>query len=210
VGCVREEDFRGKDIDEKNVNSVIAFVNFDGDSFSSANSTIFSVCDAVEKMKLSSVKSASKLIELGAKAIVLFYETSFKDFQNSSLLSAQKEIVDMFNICREEFKATDLKLATKKFLIEKKENKINKKKFTAAMVVPTYKRLDFIFCYTFAELNNKLKKMLSNEDKEYFNDFIPIIVVENVLAPGVIPSEPLYEEVCVIYSINSFLIIISK
>lgn len=56
--------------------STVAFLNFNGDAFTTAASKALSVTDAVKKKKSKAVQPIIRLLTHAPKAIVLFYETS--------------------------------------------------------------------------------------------------------------------------------------
>lgn len=79
VAAVRPTDIKRTEPeggDSMGTSSTVAFLNFNGDAFTTAASKALSVTDAVKKKKSKAVQPIIRLLTHAPKAIVLFYETS--------------------------------------------------------------------------------------------------------------------------------------
>jgi hypothetical protein len=164
----------------------VAFVSIDGDAFTRADS-VFSAFDVAQRNKAVAVQPISKLIELGAKAIVVVYEpTSASD---GDIVSQFEQIQALVNAQREEY-------------ITARNKELKKLKRSP----PTYKVIKFLSCKSFAELNHRLDVLLrygefsatqkqSSSAEVFFAGTIPVVLLQGVSFPGVVPDEPPFVEV---------------
>jgi hypothetical protein len=158
----------------------VAFLNWEGDAFAEQEH-VSSAFNVAKTNKAAAIQPILKLVEYEAQAIVLLYESNLTASSRggvSSILPHFDEISALIQAKYEEHKLANDKLLKK-----------NKQK------PGYYKKLSFLKFASFAEFYFEMDRLLSRPDYDlYFSETIPIVVLENIAIPGVVPSEPAYEE----------------
>jgi hypothetical protein len=157
----------------------IAFVSFDGSAFSQQGA-VRSAFDVKQDNKLRAIAPVLKLVEYGAKAVVLLYESpcTVKEPATDAVIPFFDELKNLISQQR-----ADAIAKTTKALRKLKQKP------------PTYKELVFFKYASFAEfyyhIDTVLKEDANTSQKNgFFNLNVPIILVENTRAAGVVPPEP--------------------
>jgi hypothetical protein len=163
----------------------IAFVSLNGGAFSAQNA-VQSAFDVKQGNKVKAVAPVLKLVEHGAKAVVMVYE---------SCITEANPAGDAVLLHFDEVKAlisqqwADYIAKTNKALRKLKQKP------------PQYKELVFSKYASFAEFYYHAEGIFKGEEASgsskngYFQLNTPIILIENTLVPGVIPPEPQLQEI---------------
>lgn len=177
VGAVRLEDLTAGVT--AGAQGRMAFVAFDGGAFSQ-QSAVRSAFDVRRESKLRAIAPVLKLVEDGAKAVVLLYESScvVPDPATDTVLPFFDEFKNLISQQR-----ADVVTKTHRALRKLKQKP------------PTHKELVFYKYASFAEFYHHVDALLkedtnSSQKNGFFNLNIPIILVENTRATGVVPPEP--------------------
>ena len=160
----------------------VAFLNWDGGAFAEQGH-VSSAFNVAETNKVAAIQPILKLVQYEAQAIVLLYESNLTASTRGEALSIMPhfdEISALMQAKYEEYQVVNDKLLKK-----------NKQKPQGY-----YKKLSFLKFASFAEFYFEMDRLLSRSDYDlYFSETIPIVVLENIAIPGVVPAEPAYEEV---------------
>jgi len=159
----------------------VAFLNWDGDAFAEQD-RVSSAFNVAETNKVAAIQPILKLVQYEAQAIVLLYESNLTASAGaaSSIIPYVDEISTLIQARYEEHKLANDKLLKK-----------NKQKPSMGH----YKKLSILKFASFAEFYLEMDQLLNRPDYDmYFSETIPIVVLENIAIPGVVPAEPDYEE----------------
>jgi len=150
---------------------VVAMVNFNGSAFTQAPA--LSAFDVQRASKLKALAPVMQLLQTGAAAIVLVYESGEAD----ALLPHFDQLRDLVLQQQEEY-------------ILQNNKRLKKLKQTT-----TYKELEFSKYASVGDFLFHTEKFFAQSQETYLAQTVPIFVLENLLLPGVVPPEPAYEEV---------------
>ena len=165
--------------------SKVAFVALSGGAFSQ-QSSVHSAFDVKQANKLRAIAPILQIIEYGAKAVVMVCESdsTVSCPQEDALLPHFDEIKTLISQERADF-------------ITKTNKTLRKLK----QKPPVYKELVFSKYASFAEFYYHAESIFRQDassgssKNSYFNLNVPVILIENVLVPGVVPPEPPLEEI---------------